>query len=314
MEENNNLIISSVQSLIRNEIDNALFKIEENLKQGLEKISLDQIQLKRDLTSLNTKIKTLDLTCRTLQTENEKLQRDINYLQNNSQKSTNQQTENHDKMFVLHGLIENYWETDEDIIGRVVNMFFDLLKINLTDYIEGVKFIGKRGQKRPLKVELISKRMTKYIIDNSYYLKEAGFSASEYLCPTALQERRKLNHALQAARQSGHHAVIRNNKLFINGREMNTYPQQIHENSTTILESKETNSEQLLPTPLQSPLIPCLPISQSTNTTNTMPNTSINISRTNTNKTLTNSNTTNINEQNNKTYKSKKPKTSNFRN
>lgn len=352
LQENNKLILSTIQTSIRNEINNTLCKIEEDLKQNLEKISSDQIQLKQELTALNVRIKLIEHSCRTLEAENEKLRRDIQNLQYDPRKSTNQSYDSYEKTFVLHGLTENYWETDEDVICRVVNIFYDLLNINLTDYIEEARFIGKRGHKRPLKIELISKRITKTILDNCYYLKDAGFSATKYLCQTELQERRQLNHALQAARQNGHHAIIKNKKLFINGKETSTSLQQKKERTDpyeNIKEIEETNRVQQYTTRLQPPSISYLPTSQETNTTNTATDTkkNVNITHTNTNathrnttytntnttltntntiltntnptlsdtnETLTNTDTTNTNAQKKKSQKSNKPKSPNFRN
>lgn len=277
IQENNEYILSSIQTSIRNEIKNALYKIEADFKKSLEKMSSDQTQLKQDLNTLNAKINTLDQSYRTLQTENEILRQKIQNLQD-LHKPTNEPNDKRDKTLVLHGLTENYWETEDEVIGRVVTIFYDLLNINLTNYIEDIQFIGRKGSKRPLKIELISKRMKKYILDNSYYLKEAGFSATEYLSQIALQERRKLNEALQIARRNGHHAIIKNNKLIINGKE-----------ASHLQHSEETKSLQQLSTSPKPPPVQSPSTHHETNETNIRK------------------------EQNNKFYKNNKPKNYNFR-
>lgn len=168
---------------------------------------------------------------------------------------------------MLHGLPENYWETENDVIDRVISIFYDLLNINLTDYIEGIEFIGKRNRNnnknRPIKIELISKRMKRYILENSWYLKEAGLSATEYLGPIALQERRKLREALQTARQNGQHAVIKNNILIINGKEMNLTTQQSQDRKSKTVENLDGDPENVERSnlsqsqlPLSSPPVP----------------------------------------------------------
>ncbi|KAL0841659.1 hypothetical protein ABMA28_013937 [Loxostege sticticalis] len=241
-------------------------------------MSSDQTQLKQDLNTLNAKINTLDQNYRTLQTENEILRQKIQNVQD-LHKPTNEPNDKRDKTLVLHGLTENYWETEDEVIGRVVvTIFYDLLNINLTNYIEDIQFIGRKGSKRPLKIKLISKRLKKYILDNSYYLKEAGFSATEYLSQIALQERRKLNEALQIARRNGHHAIIKKNKLIINGKE-----------ASHLQHSEETKSLQQLSTSPKPPPVQSPSTHHETNETNIRK------------------------EQNNKFYKNNKPKNYNFR-
>lgn len=224
--ENNKDILCSIQNSFRNEIENAISKIKDEYTHIFEKISSDQMKFQQDLKSTNTKIHELERNCCSLKAELEKIQAEIHYLQSNKHIPTNKpDIENTDRIFVLHGFVENPWETEEEVIERVVNVFFDLLNVNLYECIEGAIFIGRKGNRRPLKIELLSKRMKKYIIDNTIYLKEAGFSATEYLSPSDLQIRRKLYSALQAARRNGQHAVIKSGRLFINGKEAETYPQ-----------------------------------------------------------------------------------------
>lgn len=92
--------------------------------------------------------------------------------------------------------------------------------MNISGCIEEVTYIGRKNNSRPLKIELNSKRLKKIILENAVYFKEVGLNITEYLSPQALQERRNLNCALYKARQNGHHAVIKNNQLFINGTQM----------------------------------------------------------------------------------------------
>lgn len=86
-------------------------------------------------------------------------------------------------------------------------------------YVDEISYIGRKGNRRPIKIELTSKRLRKYILENYQYFKNAGFGVSEYLSDKLLQERKELKAALQNARRNGHHAVIKNNKLLINGKE-----------------------------------------------------------------------------------------------
>lgn len=217
LQQNNQQMLSAIQTSIRKEIENVVSEIKADFKKSFEKISVDQLQLKEDLSNLNIQISQLEKKCHAIETENESLKRQIESLQSNIHFPVN---ETNNRILILHGLIENYWEKEEEVINRVINIFYDLLNVDISDYIEEVTFIGKRNNRRPLKIEFVNKRMKKYILENSIYLKEAGFSITEYLTPQGLQERRKLNRVLYMARQNGHHAIIKNNKLFINGKEV----------------------------------------------------------------------------------------------
>lgn len=266
LQQNNEHILSALRTSFRNEMEKTVSEIMAILNKSLDKITGDQLKFKEDLSNLNSKIIQLDKKCRTIQTENENLVRKIQYLQSNVHLTTN---ESQDKLLILHGLAENYWETEAEVIDRIINIFYDLLNVNLSGYIEEVTFIGRKNNRRPLKIELNSKRIKKYILENSMYLKEAGFSITEYLSPQALRERRNLSQALHKARQNGHHAVVRNNKLFINGREV-TDTIQNDVTTNTCEQTKQRNEDTILveqpPTNHQPPRSSCLHSNQSTNT------------------------------------------------
>lgn len=80
------------------------------------------------------------------------------------------------------------------------------MNINITQYIEEIVFIGKRGFSRPIKVELRNKRLRKRILQNSAYFRDVD--VSEYLSESELRDGRELKKKLQ-------NAIIRNNKLII---------------------------------------------------------------------------------------------------
>lgn len=120
----------------------------------------------------------------------------------------------------MHGLPENYWETENQVIDRLINIFKDILDNDLTEYIEEITDIGRRSRLRPIKIELISKRMKKNILNNYGYFAGTGLSVTEFLSSSVLREQKELKCALHTARQNGHHAIIRNNVLIINGREV----------------------------------------------------------------------------------------------
>lgn len=109
--------------------------------------------------------------------------------------------------------------TEEETHDRVIYAIQDILNIDLTCYIEDISRIGMKGFRRPIRIELMSKRIAKYILTNACYFK--NLAVSELLDEQSLRERHLLRAALLSARRKGKHAVIHNNKLQINGKEVN---------------------------------------------------------------------------------------------
>jgi hypothetical protein len=193
---------------------------------------------------LNIKLLELEEKFVILQNECETLNKRIINLQTPEPKRN---IEIYDRLLILHGLPENYWETEEEIIDRVIIFFYNLINIDLSGYIEEVTFIGRKNTRRPLKIKLISKIMKKWILNNSLYFRVTGFSVAEFLSPQAQQEKRKLNRILSLARQQGHHAIIRNNKLIIDGKEITDLPSN-EKSATSTMHNKEDKDRR---TPVQ---------------------------------------------------------------
>lgn len=214
LQKNNDEIVKKLKNLIHEQIASVVQKWEENFKKSTQTISLEQSKIKKDIATLDSRIKTLTERCSELQAENENMQKEMSKLLETH--ITPEIYETSRKSFVLHGLQEQHWENEEDVENRIINIFHDVLNINLTGYIEQISYIGnKKSYRRPIKVELISKKMSTYIVENSIYFKDAGLSVTEYLSKTALKERKNLKQALYEARKNGHYAVIRNGKLFV---------------------------------------------------------------------------------------------------
>lgn len=221
LQQNNKYIIREMRKTIEDQIEIAIHHIKEEFKLKNEKIQIEQTEIKQNIDLIDQKIMQIDSRCHKFQMDSEKLQKEIQKLKENThQMETN---ENYDKIFVLHGLPINYWETEEDLIGKISNIFYEILELDISGYIDEISYIGRKGTNKPIKIELINKRMTKYILENSIYFKGTGLSVTEYLSKPALQERRHMIQALQSARKNGNHAIIRNNKLFVNGKETLLY-------------------------------------------------------------------------------------------
>lgn len=251
LQRNNKSIISEIKRIVQNEIEEAMSKIRNETKQKIEEVHHEQVKLHEEIQGLTHKIQQLQEQYQTLQNETQKLQREFD--QKLKEASLININGDNSKTFVLYGLMENYWETEEQSYERVIQTMYDITNIDLTGYIEELSRIGKKGSKRPIKIELISKRMKDYILKNGQYFKDTGLAVSLYLDNEALQERNLLRNALISARKKGQHAVIRNKKLLIDGKEISL---QTLQNLKSIVENRNSakNIQEIIQkdTPIQT--------------------------------------------------------------
>lgn len=85
------------------------------------------------------------------------------------------------KKFVLFGLEENKWETEHDLYDRVINIIYEITNVDLHRYIEEITRLGKQGHRRPLVIGLLTKQMTKYILQHSRLFSMSGIAIAEFL-------------------------------------------------------------------------------------------------------------------------------------
>ncbi|KAI5651332.1 hypothetical protein NE865_00576 [Phthorimaea operculella] len=196
-------------------LDSALTNLKTEMKDNFALLSEEQKCIKADMSKLNTRIQILEA-------ERAVLQRQILELQTQCSSSTsNQVTPDVDrpKKFVLYGLDEYPEETEEELHDRIIYAFREILNVDLLGYIENTARLGRKGYRRPVIIELLSKRMTKYLLERNNYFKNTGLAIAECLDDISLRERKRLVEVLREARRQGNHAVFRANKLFINGKE-----------------------------------------------------------------------------------------------
>lgn len=262
LRQNNVSLLLAMRTTIQNEIENALKDFKLETRQNIDLIQKKHAAIESVSNSLEQKIKLLTSECTKLKEENADIKQEILKLKLNDPSRAENSGGSHDKTIVLHGLNLHNWESESELIERVSYIFHDILNINIQQYIEEITYTGKKWHRSPLKIELSSKRMKKYILDNYAYFREVGLGVSEYLNKTTLKERRKLKEALINARKNGHHAVIRENKLIINGIESNGhYTSPRNESHNTIDQTQERRNTRL----------------SNIKTTNQMPNTNNNI-------------------------------------
>lgn len=243
LKENNRTIVSQLKSTIQIEINKAILELKADITLETSKLTKENCLRKLDIQLLATKIDQLNK-------ENEKLKQEIEDLLHKSPATTsiNSQIppENHRKKIVLYGLDEYYKEHENDLHCRIIDIFRDIMHVELTGYIEDTHRIGKftKSNRRPLVIELLSKRMTKYIVENSRCFQATRLTVSEYLDKNAREQRKNMRQEMLNAREKGKHAIIRDNKLFIDGKKIyiNTAQTQHNETDTNVETADQQNN------------------------------------------------------------------------
>lgn len=211
LKENNKSIIEELQTTIQTEIKKAITEITQDFELKISDLTMKNNDRKLEIEKINIKLENLCV-------ENEALKKEIRDLSIHSSQPLHAPEINHKKI-VLYGLAEYYREPQNELYNRLIELFRDIANMDLSGYIEDMNRVGRKGSKnRPLIIELLSKSMTKYILNNSQCFKGTGLFVSEFLDATARKERAQLREELLKARKNGLYAVIRNNKLYIDGK------------------------------------------------------------------------------------------------
>ncbi|CAH0400296.1 unnamed protein product [Chilo suppressalis] len=217
LAENNINVISQLRNIIQEEVKQAIELLKKESKQQINNLSEQNRNRILEIQEINTKIDNL-------QKENCLLKKQLEELGTKTILcKENKYPENDSKKIVLYGLAEYYMEPENYLLDRIHGLFWDLMGVDLTGYIEDISRIGRynKNGNRPLVIEFISRRIVKQIIENSYSLKRSGLSVSEFLDKTTLLRRKAMREEMFLARQRGLHAVLRNNQLYVDGKIFN---------------------------------------------------------------------------------------------
>lgn len=217
-------IKADLRMLFQDELQQAIKDIKQELNNSLVNITKEQEKLKADINELTKKIKMLDAECNQLKCNINNSQEQCKYIPKPIQTDI-------DKKIVLYGLEEMTWETESELYERVTAIFHDVMNVNLGGCIEDLNRLGKKGNRRPLVIELISKRMTNYVLRNRHAFIRSGMAINDFLNEESLQKRYELRTVLKEARRNGKHAVFRGNKLIINGKEYKDTDSNKNENA-----------------------------------------------------------------------------------
>lgn len=244
LQRHKNTIILEIRSAFQSEINKAVDNLKKELTLNTDALCTQQVVMKEDISYLDEKIEKLE-------SENKKLHSEIHDLQKNADKYK-MQTDEHDnkKIMVIYGLPEYQNENENDLEKRVINMFRDVMNVDLTGYVEEIIRIGKHGRRRPILLEIISKRMTKYILNNARQFKSTGVFVSEFLKGQALQDKRRDQEKRHQTRLSRSHtaANFREPMSQLNARESRaemqkpvTQPSDIGSTRISSAQSKSPN-------------------------------------------------------------------------
>lgn len=175
-------ILTDIKTAFRSEISQAISTLKQEIKQNTDALHTEQTHIKEDISNICSKIKTLE-------TERDHLKIEIQKILKKSQ-TPMQKERDENKTIVIYGLQEYHNEYETNLERRVINAFMHIMEIDITGYIEEIHRIGKSGSRRPVKMELISKRMTKYILNNARQFRSTGLYVSGFLDQKSLQDRR----------------------------------------------------------------------------------------------------------------------------
>lgn len=211
-------IINEIKAVLQQEITSTISSLKTDFSQRTDDLANEQRKMQSKIDELNKKILTLETQLNNLhnQTTTITATKPENKINPPAKELS---VNNNSKKIVLHGLDEYYGETEANVYDRIVQMFYELLNVNIDGYVEQLTRIGRRGHQRPLEIEFIGKRITKSLLEQSHYLRGTQYTITEYMTAEELRKRREIRKILQEARAQGKYAVIKNNKLYINGEE-----------------------------------------------------------------------------------------------
>ncbi|XP_063538167.1 uncharacterized protein LOC134747474 [Cydia strobilella] len=235
-----------MKTLIQNEIKCCLSNYKAEMDLNMNSLTVDQSVLNKKIDALTLRINSLEAEYTSLKNES-KIKEPNNQIDTsivNNSLASSYVPESNSRKFVVYGIAEYYQESEWDLHNRVIEAFRDLMEVDLVGYIEETYRVGRRSNRnRPLVVELISKRMTKYILKNNHYLRGTGLFISEFLDANSLKERNAMREKMFEARKKGLHAVISNNQLIVDGKIVDL--KLTNERQERIIKSDEITSKDI---------------------------------------------------------------------
>lgn len=231
-------IITEISSRLEVKITIAMQELKQELFKDVKNLKLEQAKMSNHLTKIDNDIKKLEEDKLNLEKQIEKLSSKISQNQAPYTNSPTNDCSDNSRKVVLYGLDEIYGENEYSLNNTIIEIFAELYNVDLGGYIDQIFRLGRKGYRRPIVIEVTSKIMCKYITQNSTFLKNTGLYISEYYDEEKRKERIKMQELMNSARREGKHAIIRNNRLIIDGKEHYT-------GSKTVKYNNENNYQQL---------------------------------------------------------------------
>lgn len=190
----------------------------DEIIKALEKMKTDmQENINQNINQLRTE----------LQNNQKGIQTSINKLEEKSEshekKISYMEKEGRRKNILILGLKEeenNPQELEAAILGLIQNQIKVNISITEIDYIQR---IGKRNDKtsRPVLVKLLATRKAWEILNHRKNLQNSNLTLIEDFPKDVQEKRKKLVPLMKKMRQEGHHAIIKYDKLIVDGEETN---------------------------------------------------------------------------------------------
>lgn len=123
---------------------------------------------------------------------------------------------------LIHGMPEK--ETNRKSLEEKIIIFLNT-KLEVKTTIDEIDFIRRLGAKaenktRPIQIRFLALRKTQAILANRGKLKNTSYQLLEDFPKAIIEERKKLIPFMKKFREQGLHAVIKYNKLIVDGKEI----------------------------------------------------------------------------------------------
>ena len=167
------------------------------------------------------KLEVMDAKWSGIHKEIEEMKMDITKLKEkiNEQRWMEKNHRNHN--IIVYGMNENMNENRWDVCCAVQELMARELQLNISDMsIDDCYRIGKSKNRRPILVKFTSKLTRDSVLERSKLLKGTGIFLEKDYEKSVRETRKQLIPFMKEARGKGRHAVMRGDKLIVEGREL----------------------------------------------------------------------------------------------
>jgi dihydroneopterin aldolase len=217
-------IKESLTKSITENIKNAVIKeFNTNMTNLKMEITHNTAVLTEEQAIFRGKINDISETIKKLQSENTKLQEALDgvtkQIANPMNITTTRDPHHNQNSIVMYGINEFRGENEYDLIERISHIFYEILGIDVNGFVDSITRIGRRGNRRPIEIGLINKRMTKYILNNHHRFRNTGLAVTKLMDQLELKKRYTLKETFRDARRKGLNPIVKKDEVYVNGRQ-----------------------------------------------------------------------------------------------